>query len=295
MSWLSRIANAFRASGVDRALDDEMTFHIESRIADLVAGGMTRDRAETMARRQFGNRLRLREQSRDVKLLPWLDSLVRDVRLGARMLRKNRLVTAAAIVSLSLALGACVAAFSLVDALILRPLPVHEPDRLIYLTFPGSNPDRPEDGTFSDPEFVRLREAGRGRVDLFALGSPNRPRVTFDVGRGERESVRSQFVSGDAFVRLGVDPAAGRLFTVQDDQHPGTHPIAVLSHAFWMQRFGGDPAIVGRWFVVHDREEDRQFQIVGVAEAALQRHGAGPPHGRVDAGRDADPSAFGNR
>ena len=144
MSWLSRIANAFRSSGVDRALDEEMTFHIESRIADLVAGGMTRDAAEAMARRQFGNRLRLREQSRDVKLLPWLDSLVRDVRLGARMLRKNRLVTAAAIVSLSLALGACVAAFSLVDALILRPLPVHQPERLIYLTYPGTNPDRPK-------------------------------------------------------------------------------------------------------------------------------------------------------
>ena len=141
MSWLSRIANAFRSSGVDRGLDEEMTFHIESRIADLVAGGMTRDAAEALARRQFGNRLRLREQSRDVKLLPWLDSLVRDVRLGARMLRKNRLVTAAAIVSLSLALGACMAAFSLVDALILRPLPVHQPERLIYLTFPSTNPD----------------------------------------------------------------------------------------------------------------------------------------------------------
>jgi hypothetical protein len=144
MSWLSRIANAFRASGVDRALDEEMTFHIESRIADLVACGMTRDRAEAMARRQFGNRLRLREQSRDVKLLPWLDSLVRDVRLGARMLRKNRLVTAAAIVSLSLALGACAAAFSLVDALILRPHPVHQPERLIYLTFPAPTPTCPK-------------------------------------------------------------------------------------------------------------------------------------------------------
>ena len=145
MSWLSRIANVFRSSAVDRGLDDEMAFHIESRIADLVAGGMTRDAAEAVARRQFGSRLRLREQSRDVKLLPWFDSLVRDVRLGVRMLRKNGLVTAAAIVSLSLALGACVAAFSLVDALILRPLPVHQPERLIYLTFPGTNPDAPEE------------------------------------------------------------------------------------------------------------------------------------------------------
>ena len=266
MSWLSRIANAFRSSGVDRALDEEMTFHIESRIADLVAGGMTRDAAEAMARRQFGNRLRLREQSRDVKLLPWLDSLVRDVRLGARMLRKNRLVTAAAIVSLSLALGACAAAFSLVDALILRPLPVHQPERLIYLTFPSTNPDLPEDDVFSDPAFVRLRDAGRGLVDLFAVAYPNKPRVTFDVASGERETVRAQFVSGDAFERLGVGAAAGRLLTMQDDQRPGAHPVAVLSHAFWMQRFGGDPGIIGRWFVWHHPKEDRQFQIIGVTE-----------------------------
>src|SRR5687767_2698884 len=216
MSWLSRIANAFRSSGVNRALDEEMTFHIESRIRDLVAAGMTREPAEALARRQFGNRLRLREQSRDVKLLPWLDSLVRDVRLGARMLRKNRLVTAAAIMSLSLALGACAAAFSLVDALILRVLPVHQPERLIYLTYPGANPDMPEDDVFSDPAFVRLRDAGRGRVDLFAIAYANKPRVTFDVAGGERETVRAQFASGDAFQQLGVGPAAGRLLTRQD-------------------------------------------------------------------------------
>ena len=266
MSWLSRIANAFRPCRVDRRLDEEMTFHIECRIADLVAGGMTRDRAEAMARRQFGNRLRLREQSRDVKLLPWLDSLVRDVRLGGRMLRKNWLVTAAAILSLSLALGACMAAFSLVDALILRRLPVHQPERLIYLTYPSSNPEMPEDDVFSDPAFVRLRDAGRGRVDLFAMAYPNKPRVTFDVATGERETVRAQFVSADAFERLGVGPAAGRLLTMQDDERPGARPVAVLSHAFWMQRFGGDPGIVGRWFVVHRAKEDRQFQIIGVTE-----------------------------
>jgi predicted permease len=266
MSWLSRIANACRSGSVDRRLDEEMTFHIESRIADLVAAGMTREAAAAMARRQFGSRLRLREDCRDVKLLPWLDSLVRDVRLGARMLRRNGLVTAAAILSLSLALGACMAAFSLVDALILRALPVHEPERLVYLTYPSPNPESPESDNFSDPAFVRLRDAGRGRVDLFAMAHPNKPRVTFDVARAERETVRAQFVSGDAFERLGVGPAAGRVLTMQDDQRPGTHPVAVLSHAFWMRRFGGDPGIVGRWFVIHRRNQDRPFQIVGVAE-----------------------------
>jgi hypothetical protein len=266
MSWLSRIANAFRSSDVDRILDEEITFHIESRIAELVADGMTRDAAEAMARRQFGNRLRLREESRDVKLLPWLDSLVRDVRLGARMLRKNTLGSAAAVASLSLALGACIAAFSLVDALILRPLPVRQPERLIYLTYPNPNPDTPENDAFSDPAFVRLRDAGRGWVDLFAIAHPHKPRVTFDAASGARETVRAQFVSSDAFERLGIGPATGRLLTMQDDQRPGAHPVAVLSYAFWMQRFGGDPGVVGRWFVEHRSNEDRQFQIIGVTE-----------------------------
>jgi len=270
VSWLSRMANVFRSSGTDRALDDEITFHIESRIADLVAAGMTRDDAQALARRQFGNRLRLREESRDVKLLPRLDSLVRDVRLASRMLRKNRLVTAAAIVSLSLALGACMAAFSLVDALILRPLPVHQPERLIYLTFPGANPDAAEDDVFSDPAFVRLRDVGRGRVDLFAMAYANKPRVTFDVASGERETVRAQFVSGDTFERLGVGHAEGRLLTMLDDERPGMHPVAVLSHAFWMSRFGGDPAVVGRWFVMHGSKDDHHLQIVGITEAGFR-------------------------
>jgi predicted permease len=227
-------------------------------------------------------------------LLSWLDSLVRDVRLGARMLRKNALVTGAAIVSLSLALGACLAAFSLVDALMFRPLPVSHPDRLIYLTYSSSNPEAPEDDIFSDPAFVRLRDAGRGRVDLFAMGYPERPRVTFDARSGERETVRSQYLSGDAFERLGVHPAAGRLLTMQDDQQPGAHPVAVLSHAFWMQRFGGDPTIVGHWFTVHDREQDRQFQIIGVAQPGFS--GVEPGH-RMDVWMPyamQTPSAFGN-
>src|SRR5690242_9580839 len=173
----------------------------------------------------------------------WLESLLRDVLFGARMLRRHALVTTTAIVSLSLALGACVAAFSLVDALILRPLPVHQPERLIYLIHPNPNPDVPEGDAFSNPVFMRLREAGRAQaqVDLFAISYPHQDRVTFDLASDNRESVRSQFVSGDAFERLGVAPAAGRLLTMQDDREPGAHPVAVIGHAFWMQRFGGDP------------------------------------------------------
>ena len=90
--------------------------------------------------------------------------------------------------------------------------------------------------------------------------------MTFDAAGGERETVRSQFVSGDAFERLGVGPAAGRLLTMQDDQRPGAHPVAVLSHAFWMQRFGGDPGDRRTLVRAARSKEDRQFQIIGVTE-----------------------------
>ena len=297
MSLWSRLTNVFRSGGVERELDEELQFHMAERIRELTATGMPQEEAARQVARRFGNPLRLREESRDIKLLPWLDSLLRDGRLGLRMMRKNLVVTGAAVVSLSLALGACLAAFSLVDALILRPLPVREPERLVYLTFPTYTPERPEADTFNDPLFLRLRDAARGRVDLFAMSTQVMRRVIFPDNGGEKESVRTQFVSGDAFDLLGPVPAAGRLLMKQDDVRPGDHPVAVVSHAFWMRRFGGDPAIVGRWFALDGDGRGPwggRFQIVGVAE---------PRFTGVEPGRPTDlwlpyamynPRAFGN-
>jgi putative ABC transport system permease protein len=292
MSLWSRLANVFRAGRVQRELDEELQFHIDERIRELTDLGMPREAAAREVARRFGSPLRLREKSLDIKLLPWLDSVVRDVRLGLRVQRKDAVVTAAAVLSLALALGACVAAFSLVDALILRPLPVRHPGQLVYLAFPTYTPERPEADTFSDPLFVRLRAAARGRVDLFAMSTQVIRPVTFTDTPGDagRERLRTQYISGDAFDRLGITPAAGRLLGSRDDIGPGAEPVAVLSHAFWMRRFGGDPAIIGRSVAL----QDRQFQIVGVAE----RRFAG-----VEPGRPTDlwlpyamynPRAFGN-
>jgi predicted permease len=174
--------------------------------------------------------------------------------------------------------------------LILRPLPVRHPEQLIYLAFPTYTAERPEADTFNDPLFVRLRDASRGHVELFAMSTQVIRPVTFGQEGAEKEQVRTQYVSGDAFDRLGTSPAAGRLFTGQDDVRPGAHPVAVVSHAFWTRRFGGDPAVLGRWFTL----QDRQFQIVGVAEKRFTG---------IEPGRPTDvwlpyamynPRAFGN-
>lgn len=297
MPLWSRIANVFRSDRVQRDLEDELAFHVEERTRALIEAGLPREAAAREAARRLGSPLRHREHSLDVKVLPWLDALVRDVRLGLRMLRRSGSITAAAVLSLSLALGACVAAFSLVDALILRPLPVRQPERLIYLAVPTYTPERPESDTFSDPLFVRLRDAARGRADLFAMSTQVMRQVRFAGGSGEKEHVRTQFASGDAFERLGIRPHAGRLLTGGDDIAPGAHPIAVVSHAFWTRRFGADPAVLGQSFALVGDSRlggDRVFEIIGIAEAGFTGVEPGRPTDLWVPYAMYNPRAFGN-
>lgn len=299
MSRWTRLRNVFRPGRVNADLDEELDFHLHARIRDLMAAGLSRPAATAEARRRLGNRLRAREESRDVKLMPWLDSIVRDVRLGVRMHRRHGLVTGAAVLSLGMALGAAVAGFSLVYALILRPLPVRQPERLVSLAFPvidrSGSPPTAESETFNDPLFVQLREAGRGRVALMALSTQVMRPVLFEGPDGDSEQVRTQFVSSDTFDVLGVRPSAGRLLVAQDDEAIGGHPVAVVSHAFWMRRFGGDPSVLGRSFALQNGPlQFTEFQIVGIAE---------PRFAGVEPGRPTDvwmpysmynPRAFGN-
>ena len=267
MSWISRLANVFRGDRLNDDLDEELEFHLAEKAKALMAAGMSASDAVGEARRRLGNTLVTRERSRDVKLLPWLDALLGDVRFGLRMLRKDRAVTLAAILSLGLAMGASIAAFALIDALILLPLPVSEPHRLIYLAFPrfietGEQADQLESAWFSYPFFERVRQVGHGRVALFGVSYQGTSRIVFpDLGEQE-EKVYLQYVSGNAFGDLGIVPAKGRLLSPSDDDRPGAHPVAVVSHGYWMRRFGGDPKVVGRWFT----RGHTSFQIIGVTQ-----------------------------
>jgi putative ABC transport system permease protein len=265
VSWMSRLKNAFRPTAVDRALDDEMLAHIEALTDDLVVAGLSREAAEAAAVRQFGNRLRLRESSRDVKLLPWVESVIRDVRFALRMFDKHRVVTSAAIASLTLALGACLSAFSLVDALILRPLSVRDPHQLVYLTFPTYSASSPLGSSFSYPLYTALRASEGDAIELFGVSGENRRRATFSSAEQQEELLRVRFVTGNALSVFGVQPAVGRLLAPSDDVAPGGDGVAVLSHSFWRRRFGSDPAIVGGMFTVGKK----RFQIVGITEESF--------------------------
>src|SRR5580700_3780357 len=173
MSWRSRVANVFRGNSLSREIDEEFQSHLDEAI------GQGRDPAE--ARRAFGSVLRQREQSRDIRLIAWLDSLRADAVFGWRQLRKNKVTSAAAILSLALGIGACTSAFRLIDALLLRPLPVAEPGELYALARQGVGPA----GNFrtSDaneyPLFQVERSAVKGQAELIAVSYADRTDLTY--------------------------------------------------------------------------------------------------------------------
>lgn len=267
MSWISRIANAFRSERAAADLDDELQFHLEQRVNDLVTAGMPRHEAEFAARRQFGNSLLLRESSYEVKSALWLGSLLSDFRFGLRMLAKYRTASLAAMASLALAIGACTAAFALIDALLFRPLPLPAPHQLIDLArlmpaafSPHNQPS--EYDTFSYPQYELLRDTVRDQADLFAMSLSGGFRAAiFDDAGGESENVRVEAISGRGFEILGVKPAFGRLIQPDDDAITDGHPCAVLSYAFWKRRFGASPSAIGKWVTLGLKH----FQIIGVA------------------------------
>src|SRR6185295_5933758 len=168
MSMWSRIANVFRGDGVSREIDEELEAHLAEAI------GEGRDPVE--ARRAFGSVLRNREESRDVRLIAWLDSLRADAVFGWRQLMKRKATSAAAILSLALAIGACTSAFRLIDALLLRPLPIAAPERLQVVAFAGSGADA-RISTYdscSYPMFLHMRDAVKEQAESIAVSYADR-------------------------------------------------------------------------------------------------------------------------
>ena len=256
MPFWNRIANMFRGENLNREIDEEL----ESHIAEAVAEG----RDATAARRALGHALQLREESRDVRLIPWLDSLRADAVFGWRQLRKNQVTSAAAILSLALAIGSCTSAYRLIDALLLRPLPVSEPQQLYSLArqMTGFDGKPGSYDSFAYPDFSLMRASVKDRAELIAISYAERMDITYRSDQ-DMEKACVQYVSGEMFSSFGLRPALGRLLTEQDDLHPGAHPYAVLSHDYWTNRFARDPGVIGRTLHFNNRV----YEIVGVVQA----------------------------
>jgi len=271
--WLLAILGRTR---MESEMDAELRFHIEAFAQDLVRSGVPREEALRRARMEFGGIEQAKEECRDARGVNLLDSLLQDLRYGLRMVRKSPGFTAVAVLALTLGIGANTAIFSLIDVILLRPLPVRDSEHVVLLKWAAHNgpsfqgyssfgychidqDGREREGcSFSYPFFEQLRsQAGVfSNVTAFA-GSPG---LHLDRG-GNRTRVNSPLVSGEFFQTLGVRAALGRTLQLSDDV-PSAAPVTVLNYGYWQSEFGADRSIVGKTLYL-----DRiPVTIVGVAE-----------------------------
>jgi predicted permease len=193
-----------------------------------------------------------------------LETLRGDAILAWRRLSKQKIASGAAVLSLALGIGACTAAFRLVDALFWRPLPITAPERLWVIRFEsiGADGTRSTYDSGSYPMFRQMRDDLKDQATLMAVSYAERVDVTFGTNQ-DSEKVQWQFVSGSMFPAFGIRPVVGRLLVEDDDVTPGARPYAVLSYDYWTRRFGRDPAVLGRTFHV----AETAYQVIGVAAA----------------------------
>jgi hypothetical protein len=218
------------------------------------------------AQRAFGSPLRRREASRDASVVAWIDSLRADAVFGWRQLLTRKATSAAAILSLGLAVGACTSVFRIIDALFLRPLPIANPERLYGISLPGFA------SAFTYTQFRQMRaslqEDPKDQTELIAISSA--PALDLTLGPGQEvEKANAQFVSGWMFDSFGLRPAVGRLLTASDDLKPGASSVAVLSYDYWTRRFARDPNVIGSTLRIGPDwrigQSTKIFEIVGVA------------------------------
>ena len=246
-----------RAPTVDEDLDAELRFHLDMRAAQLAAAGMEPAAARAEALRQFGDLTRVAaecraidlQREREMRRFDALDALRQDVRYALRQFRRSPGFTAVAVVLLGLGIGATTAVFSVVSALLLRPLPYADPERLVLLAeYAKGDPTEREGATTSYANFLDWRAQAR-TFEAMAVVDRWTPALS---GAGEAERVQGQLVHPDMFRVLRVRPLLGRLF-LPEEAKEGSDVNVVLSYGFWQRRFGGDPGIVGRTITLNAR------------------------------------------
>jgi len=235
-----------------------METHLAIETEENIARGMAADEARYAALRKLGNQTRIREEIYEMNSIGFLESVWQDVRFAVRILKKTPVITTVALLSLALGIGANTAIFSLMDSVMLRMLPVQNPEQLVEL---GMRTPPSGDGiahTYTNPIWEQLRD----HQDVFSgviAWSPNQMDL---ADGGEAQNIQGLYASGGYFAALGVQPMRGRLFTPADDQR-GCTGVAVLGNGFWQQHYGGAENAVGSLL----RLNGHSFQVVGVTPA----------------------------
>jgi predicted permease len=251
-------------------LDEEIRSHLRMAIRDRVERGETPEQAEAAARREFGNVGLVKEVTREMWGWGWWERLLQDIRYGLRFMRRGPGFTAVAVLTLALGIGANTAIFSVVDAVLLRNLPVKEPAQLVlFRSIGGDGYDigahngsitRDSSGqtiksSFPYQTYTRFREQQSALSEVFAFGTLGLNVNAF----GQADVASGQAVSGNYYTALGVPAVVGRTLT-DDDDNAAAPPVAVITHRYWLSRFGGDPAVIGQQINLNHNP----FTIVGV-------------------------------
>jgi predicted permease len=261
MKWIHALRHWRR---VDAELKEEMAQHLEEKVEALIEAGMTAPEARTRAHREFGNATHFVEESRDQWGFAWLDDISQDLRYGFRTLRRSPVLTGVAALSLALGIGANTAIFSLIDAILLRTLPVRQPESLVIvraLTRQGTRDH------FAHADYEWLRDHN----EVFSgLVASSLWKFNLDVG-DHKEKVTGELVSGNYFSVLGVQPFLGRMIAPDDDTAPGNHPIAVVSYAYWQRALGSNPQALSQYM----RFGNTTLEIVGVVSREFSGESAG--------------------
>src|SRR5215813_1747677 len=252
MTWLRifihRLCGLFLKRKMERDLEDEIRSHLDMQIEDNLRLGMSPEEARYEALRKFGGVEQVKESYRDRSSLSFVDSTLQDLRYGLRMLWKDKGFTAIAALSLALGIGANTAIFSLVDTVLIKMLPVKNPEQLVFL-----------EGPMRTVSYAFYEQARAQRETLAGVCNFASSRVNVAVD-GQAEVASVERVTGGYFAVLGVNALLGRTITEEDDKVPGAHPVVVISHRYWQGRFAADPAIVGKSISLNGHP----FTIIGV-------------------------------
>jgi putative ABC transport system permease protein len=253
-----RMRSLFRPAQVEDDLSEELRGHLERLIEGNLAAGMSPADARVAALREFGNVAQAQEQCRDARGVGLIEDLVRDVRYGIRTLHASPGFTTVAVLSLALGIGANTAIFSLVNALMLRSVPVADPQQLVEI---GRITQYGRGGSFSYPIYQRLRDGNAVFSGTLAISNS-----TIRTTGGAEDLPIGRFVSGNFFDVLGISPQFGRLLRTDDDRADGEPTVAVIGYGFWQRAFGGTPDAIGRSITI----EAVPFTIVGVLPPAFE-------------------------
>ena len=255
---LLRLRSLLRRKTVEKELEEELRFHFDKQVAKFIQSGFTPEEAKRRTRLEFGGMEQVKEEHREARGVNFIETLLQDIRYGLRTLRMNPGFAAIAVLTLALAIGANTAIFSVVETVLLRPLPFKDPGRLVWATehfaFGPS--------TVVSADFPAWRDRNHVFEQIGAFGGTAGANLT---GAGEPARVSVTHVTTGLFSMLGVQPVAGRLFLAEEGKQGREH-VALLNEVLWRSHFGADPQIIGATI----RLDDAGYLVVGVMPASVR-------------------------